>query len=142
MTIDLRRAPAREFMNPTVHWAAAHENLRAAAVRMEQNGLRALLVAGDGPNDLPGIVTSKDIVNLLGSQDPAALDQLQVTDVMTRPAFCVTAPTSVRDCINLMRMAGVRRVPVVDGTTVIGVLSASDVFRRCFGAPTPRPGAE
>jgi CBS domain-containing protein len=61
---------------------------------------------------------------------------------MTRPAFCVTAPTSVRDCINLMRMAGVRRVPVVDGTTVIGVLSASDVFRRCFGAPTPRPGAE
>ena len=132
MTIDLRRAPAREFMNPTVHWAAAHENLRAAAVRMEQNGLRALLVAGDGPNDLPGIVTSKDIVNLLGSHDPAVLDQLRVGDVMTRPAICVAPQANVRDCINLMRMSGIRRMPVVEGTSVVGVISTSDIFARAM----------
>jgi CBS domain-containing protein len=132
MTIDLRRAPAREFMNPTVHWAAAHENLRAAAVRMEQNGLRALLVAGDGPNDLPGIVTSKDIVNLLGTHEPELLAELRVGDVMTRPAICVPAQTNLRDCINLMRMSSVRRLPVLDGTSVIGVLSSTDIFRRAL----------
>jgi CBS domain-containing protein len=130
MTIDLHRLRAKDVMNPSVQWATAHENLRIAARRMAQHGIRALLVAGAEPSDLPGILTSKDIVNLLGAQEPAVLDELQVADVMTRPAICVPAQTNVRDCVNLMRMSGVRRMPVLDGTTVIGLLSTSDIFQR------------
>ena len=128
MSVDLHKLRAREIMNPSVQWTTAHENLRTAALRMQQHRIRALHVAGEDPTDLPGIISSKDIVNLLGTQDPAVLAQLCVGDVMTRPAICVPAQTNIRDCINLMRMSGVRRMPVVDGTTVIGVLSASDVF--------------
>jgi CBS domain-containing protein len=135
MTIDLHALRARDLMNRNVQWTTAHENLRAAGQRMATHGIRALLVAGHEPNDLPGIVTSKDIVNLLGSQDPAVLDQLQVSDVMTRPAICVPAQTNVRDCINLMRMSGIRRMPVLEGTEVIGVLSTSDVFARALRQP-------
>lgn len=132
MTIDLHTLRAKDVMNREVQWTTAHENLRAAGQRMADHGIRALLVAGNEPSDLPGIVTSKDIVNLLGTQDAAVLDQLQVGDVMTRPAICVPSQTNVRDCINLMRMSGVRRMPVLDGTTVIGVLSTSDVFARAL----------
>lgn len=127
---ELQTLRARDAMNVEVQWTAAHENLRTAGERMAQHRVRALLVRGDDPSDLPGIVTSKDIVNLLGSQDAAVLDQLRVGDVMTRPAICVPAQTNLRDCINLMRMSGIRRMPVLDGTTVIGVLSTSDVFAR------------
>lgn len=130
MTIELHKLRARELMKTELQWTSANENLRTAGERMARHGLRALLVAGDEPADLPGIITSKDIVNLLGSHDPAVLDQLRVGDVMTRPAICVPAQTNVRDCINLMRMSGVRRMPVVDGTTVVGVLSTSDIFAR------------
>ncbi len=130
MTCDLHRLRAKDVMNKSVQWATAHENLRAAGRRMAQHGIRALLVSGAEPSDLPGILTSKDIVNLLGSQDPAVLDELQVADVMTRPAICVPAQTNVVDCINLMRMSGVRRMPVLDGTQVIGLLSTSDIFQR------------
>lgn len=133
MTIDLHQLRARDVMNKDVQWAERHENLRAAGRRMVEKGIRALLVAGADPSDLPGIVTSKDIVNLLGTQDPAVLGELQIGDVMTRPAICVPAQTNLLDCINLMRMAGVRRVPVLDGTRVIGLLSTSDVFRRTLG---------
>ncbi|MBL8730951.1 MAG: CBS domain-containing protein [Planctomycetes bacterium] len=129
MTCDLQKIRAREIMNVKLQWATSHENLRAAAARMAEHGIRALLVKGEHAEDLPGIVTSKDIVNLLGSQDPAVLDQLHVGDVMTRPAICVPAQANVRDCINLMRMSGIRRVPVLDGTQVIGLLSTSDIFR-------------
>jgi CBS domain-containing protein len=132
MTIDLHALRAKDVMNREVQWTTAHENLRAAGQRMATHGIRALLVAGNDPSDLPGIVTSKDIVNLLGTQDPAVLDQLQVGDVMTRPAICVPAAANVRDCINLMRMSGIRRMPVLDGTTVVGVLSTSDVFARAL----------
>ncbi|MBL9077718.1 MAG: CBS domain-containing protein [Planctomycetes bacterium] len=130
MTVDLHRLRAKDVMSKAPQWATAHENLLTAARRMVQHGIRALLVAGADPTDLPGIVTSKDIVNLLGTQDPAVLSELRVADVMTRPAICVPATTNLLDCINLMRMAGVRRMPVVDGTAVVGLLSTSDIFQR------------
>lgn len=129
---DLHRLRARDVMNKNVQWTTSQENLRAAAERMATHGIRALLVAGEEPSDLPGIVTSKDIVNLLGSHDASVLESLRVGDVMTRPAICVPAQTNLRDCINLMRASGVRRMPVLDGTTVLGVLSTSDVFARAL----------
>lgn len=132
MTCDLRRYRARDVMHKTLHWATPHENLRAAGQRMIEHGIRALLVAGEDPSDLPGILTSKDIVNLLATQPIATLDDLQVRDVMTRPAICVPAPTNLLDCIQLMRMAGIRRVPVLDGTTVVGLLSTSDIFNHAL----------
>lgn len=126
---DLRQLRAGDIMNPKIQWARATENLRAAGQRMADHGIRALLVPGDTPDDLPGILTSKDIVNLLCTQETAVLDQLVVGDVMTRPAICVPKQTNLRDCLNLMRSCGVRRLPVLDGTRVIGVLSSSDVFK-------------
>ncbi len=132
MTIDLHRLRAKDVMNKDVQWVDAGENLRVAGSRMVAEGIRALLVAGPEASDLPGIVTSKDIVNLLGSQDPAVLGELQVRDVMTRPAICVPSATNLIDCINLMRMSGIRRVPVLDGTSVIGVLSTSDIIRHAL----------
>jgi CBS domain-containing protein len=125
---DLRQLRAGDVMKKTIQWATQSENLRAAGQRMAENGIRALLVAGEDASDLPGILTSKDIVNLLCTQDVAVLDQLQVRDVMTRPAICVPRKTNLLDCLNLMRMSGVRRLPVLDDTTVVGVLSMSDVF--------------
>lgn len=130
MTVDLHEIRAADAMSKAVHWATPHENLRAAGQRMASHGIRALLVAGDAPTDLPGVVTSKDIVNVLCTQDSAVLDQLQVRDVMTRPAICIPHQANLLDCINLMRMAGIRRMPVLDGTQVIGILSMSDVFAR------------
>lgn len=132
MTMDLHKLRARELMKTEIQWASANDNLRTAGERMAQHGLRALLVRGDDPADLPGIITNKDIVNLLGSHDPAVLDQLRVGDVMTRPAICVAPQANVRDCINLMRMSGIRRMPVVEGTTVVGVISTSDIFARAM----------
>jgi len=129
MTCDLHRLRAKDVMSKTVQWATAHENLRVAARRMAEHGIRALLVSGAEPSDLPGILTSKDIVNLFGAQAPAVLDELQVADVMTRPAICVPSQTNLVDCINLMRMSGIRRMPVLEGTSVVGLLSSSDIFQ-------------
>ena len=132
MSRTLHELRARDIMATDVQWTTPGDNLLAAGRRMAEHGLRSLLVRGDDPTDLPGIVTSKDIVNLLGSHDGALLGELRVGDVMTRPAICVPSQTNLRDCINLMRMSRVRRLPVLDGTTVVGVLSSTDVFRRAL----------
>lgn len=130
MNSDLKKFRAADVMNKTVQWARAGETLRAAAERMAEHRIRALLVPGETPEDLPGILSSKDIVNLIGAHDTGVLDQLHVEDAATRPAICVPKTTNLHDCMNLMRMSGVRRLPVLDGTKVLGVLSLSDVFVR------------
>ncbi|MBM4061135.1 MAG: CBS domain-containing protein [Planctomycetes bacterium] len=125
---DLKQLRAGDLMKPTVQWARTNESLRAAGQRMAAIGVRALLVPGDEPDDLPGIVTSKDIANLLGTHPVDVLDRLTVRDVMTRPAICVPQQANLLDCLNLMRATRVRRLPVLDGTAVVGVLSMSDVL--------------
>lgn len=132
MSTDLRSVRAEQAMATDLCWAEPHETVRTAALRMRERRVRALLVRGASEHDLPGILTSKDIVNLLGSQDVTAFDVVTVADVMTRPAICVGKDTNLVDCINLMRMSGVRRMPVLDGLRVLGILSSSDVFARAL----------
>lgn len=132
MSRPLHDLQARDVMSTDLQWTTQADNLLDAGRRMAEHGLRSLLVHGERPTDLPGIVTSKDIVNLLGTHDPALLGELRVGDVMTRPAICIPAQANLRDCINLMRMSGVRRLPVLEGTAVVGVLSSTDVFRRAL----------
>ena len=127
---DYKKLRAGQVMNPGVQWAERTENLRAAAERMANHGIRALLVRGHEPEDLPGILSGKDIVNLIGAHDLGVLDQLHVEDAATHPAICVPETANLGDCINLMRMSGVRRLPVLRGTTVVGILSLTDVLDR------------
>lgn len=127
---ELAQWTAADVMQTTLHWAEPTESLAVAGRRMAEHSVRALLVAGDQPTDLPGILTSKDIVNVIGTQSVAALNELQVRDVMTRPALCVPSAVGLLDCLNLLRLAGVRRMPVLEGTQVVGVLSMTDVFAR------------
>jgi len=129
MNCDLTKLKARELMNASVQWAEPDENLRAAGEHMARSGIRTLLVHPKSPSDLPGIISSKDIVNLIGSHDINVLDQLLVSDAATHPAICVPETANILDCINLMRMCSVRRVPVLQGTQVVGILSLSDVFK-------------
>lgn len=133
-TVDLRSITAREAMRTELHWTSPDEPLIRAARRMHKEGIRALLVRKNADDDtLPGIVTSKDIVNLLTSQDPAVLDHILVGDVATRPAVCIPAHANLTECITLMRMIGVRRMPVLEGRVIIGVLSTSDIFASIIG---------
>jgi CBS domain-containing protein len=57
------------------------------------------------------------------------LDRLHVSDAMTTPAICVQHKFLIGDCLGLMRMSGVRSVPVLDRLEPVGILSFGDVLR-------------
>tara|TARA_R110002072_G_scaffold241027_12_gene399807 strand:- start:23707 stop:24111 length:405 start_codon:yes stop_codon:yes gene_type:complete len=130
MSHQLKQLFAKDVMNQGMRWAESSENLRTAANRMASHQIRALLVRGENEQDLPGILASKDIVNMVGAHDLTVLEELHVEDACTRPAICVPETTHLLDCINLMRMSGVRRMPVLREGKVVGILSLSDVFER------------
>lgn len=134
MNDALRRLRARDVMNVDVQWADADENLRAAADRMARQHVRTLLVRSAEPGCLPGILSSKDVVNLVAGHGLDVLDELHVRDGCTSPALCVGELTTIPDCVGLMRMNGVRRMPVLRDLEVVGILSMSDIFARMLAS--------
>ena len=121
---------ARDIMTPEIHAIDQDASLREAAVAMGSRNLHCLLVRPIGEGHAHGIITTKDIVQLLANEDNLILDEMLVEDVMTRPAIAVQSDMGLQDCVALMKLTGVRRMPVMEGSEIVGFLSYSDVLRR------------
>jgi CBS domain-containing protein len=63
-------------------------------------------------------------------EERAKLEAHTVADVMTSPAITVAPDAVVREAARLMRVRGVKRLPVVDaGGTLVGIVSRGDIVR-------------
>ncbi|MGD8892698.1 MAG: CBS domain-containing protein, partial [Desulfobacterales bacterium] len=83
----------------------------------------------ENDGDAFGVITRKDIVEVM-VMDPSGMISFAVDDVMTKPAFTVSTGLSISNCHQMMRMVGVRRLPVVDGTQLVGIISNADIFAK------------
>lgn len=120
---------AAQLMTTNLITIEPHESLRVAATMMAKNHVHCLIVPPSEPQRCVGVIAVKDIVQVLCDGDVHLLDQLRVSDAATSPAFTVQKDFLVQDCMRLMRMAGVRSVPVLDGVRAIGLLSFTDIVR-------------
>jgi CBS domain-containing protein len=125
---------ADKLMSKNLITIGPGESLRAAAVLMDTHHVHCLLVPAEPPGACVGILTIKDIVQVLCDGDPRLLDQLCVADAMTSPALSVQSGFLIGDCLRLMRMSGVRSVPVLQGVELVGLLSFTDVLRAAANA--------
>ncbi len=98
--------------------------LLAAAQRMEKENTGFLLVTEMGRLD--GVLTDRDIALavLAEERDPG---ETRVREVMSRPVLSVSAEESVEDALRLMARGRVRRLPVLAGQRIEGVVSADDL---------------
>lgn len=109
---------------------AAHVSLVEATRRMTDSAVGSLLVTEEGV--LRGIVTDRDLAlrGIGGGLEPEA----RVDAVMSARVVTVDADDDLRVAYRTFRRTGVRRLPVLDGDRVVGVLTIDDllldVFRR------------
>jgi signal-transduction protein with cAMP-binding, CBS, and nucleotidyltransferase domain len=54
--------------------------------------------------------------------------ETQVADIMTRHVFTVAPATGTRACMVLMSERKIRHLPVLDGSTVLGMISIRDIL--------------
>jgi predicted transcriptional regulator len=125
--MNIQSLTARDLMTPEPRTIAPRASLREAARVLGRERLHCLLVPAD-PGRAIGVITSKDIVQILCDGQAELLDQLHVADAMTQPALSVQDAMQIPDCLRLMRMCGVRSVPVMHGTAAVGILSYTDVL--------------
>ena len=124
---------ARDVMTTKVVHAEPHETIREAMIRMDEHGIHGLVVEPTSASRGHCILTAKDCIEVLCDAGETAIDSLCVEDSMTRPAVTVPATLCLSDCIQLMRNAGIRTAPVLEGSKLVGILSFTDVLRACLG---------
>jgi predicted transcriptional regulator len=124
---DARIAKAGDVMTQFVFYIDGDKSVADAIRMMRAENLSSLIVNGKTPADPWGIVTRKDVVNKIVAPDRDP-EKVKVFEIESRPLITVSPKMPVKDCAELMRQKGIRRVAVYDGKTIIGLLSNTDIF--------------
>lgn len=117
----------RELMNPAVVTVSPDSSAATAARLLSRHNVGSLPVcACDGK--LRGIVTDRDIVLrcLAVEEDPA---QTPVREIMTRRPASIGPEADCRSAAQLMAKNQVRRLPVVEGEKLVGMVSLGDLAK-------------
>lgn len=100
------------------------QNIRSAAQLLAESGVGALIVVD---HDRPvGIVTDRDIV-VRGVARGVALDG-RIDSLMSMGVTALDADEDVDELFAVFAREAIRRVPIVDHDTVVGMISLDDAM--------------
>lgn len=118
---------AREIMTPGAECIGENQSLEEAARRMRDLDVGALPICGEN-NRLQGVLTDRDIVVrcLAIGTDPRAVKAGQLAQ--GKPVT-IGADDSVEAALDTMQAHQVRRLPVIDGHDLVGMISQADIAR-------------
>lgn len=117
---------AREIMTPGTEHLTVNDTVADAAQRMASNDVGAIPVCRtDG--HLAGMVTDRDVVVkvLAAGKDPQSTklgDLADQAEVVT-----IGADDGVEEASETMKKYKVRRLPVIDGNKIVGMVSQGDL---------------
>ena len=128
----------REIMSRPVFTVSAGTGIKAAATLLAERGVSALPVVNP-KGELVGIVSEADLISIETRPDPrtqatplaptAGSSPKTVAEVMTREVLTVSSGSEVSQAARIMLDAGVKRVPVLEGRRVVGILSRRDLVK-------------
>jgi CBS domain-containing protein len=114
-------------MTRDVHTVWASDSVLDTARQMADLGVGALPIFAED-NHLAGVVTDRDIVVrvLAAGKDPMAM---HTGELAQEQPVTVNVGDDVEDVLNTMERHQVRRVPVLDGQKLAGIISLADIAR-------------
>lgn len=104
--------------------ASLDETARELAETMQEENVGSVVVVDGG--EPVGIVTDRDIA-VRGVAQGRDLDDATANDVMTEDLVVVNAHDEISELIHTLDAAGVRRMPVVDGDEIAGIVTLDDI---------------
>jgi CBS domain-containing protein len=118
---------AREIMSSGIECVGEQESLTVAARKMRDLDVGALPICGQD-NRLKGMVTDRDIVltAVAEGRDP---DTVLAGELAGDEVVTIGADDSVEEALATMIQHKVRRLPVIDGHDLVGMVSQGDIAK-------------
>lgn len=118
---------ARQIMTTDPECAQASSTVLDAAKQMARLGVGAMPICGDD-NRLKGMITDRDIVVkvLAEGKDPGSV---QVAELGQEEVVTIGADDDAEEILATMTEHKVRRLPVIDGHDLVGIVAQADVAR-------------
>jgi len=118
---------ARDIMTPDAKCIGENDTLVDAAKQLADLGVGAMPICGED-NRLKGVLTDRDIVveAIAQGKDPSSTKAGELGD--GKPVT-IGADDSIDEALATMKEHQVRRLPVIDGHDLIGIVSQADVAR-------------
>lgn len=116
---------ARDIMTSGAECVRADETVLDAARKMKEMGVGALPVCGND-DKLQGMVTDRDIVVkvLAEGRDPGST---KASELAEGKPVTIGADDDLDEMVRTMAKHEVKRLPVIDGDRLVGIVSEADV---------------
>ena len=113
----------KEVMKKDIKTVSSKHNVFDAAKIMADNDIGSLVVVDDV---LKGIVTERDVLNKIVAKDKNPKD-VKVGEIMTRNVISIGPDKDMEVACDLMAKHRIKRLPVVFGDEVVGIITSTDV---------------
>jgi len=116
---------AREMMTGSAECIGETETIVQAAQKMKSLDVGSLPICGTDDR-LKGMITDRDIVVkvLAAGKDP---NQTKASELAQGKPVTIGADDSAEEALKTMREHRIRRLPVIDGRRLVGILSQGDL---------------
>jgi CBS domain-containing protein len=118
---------ARDIMSSDCECIGENDTAADAAKKLSELGVGALPICGEDDR-LKGVVSDRDIVvNVIAQgKDPS---DVKVGELGDGKPVTIGADDSISDAIRTMADKQVRRLPVIDGHELVGIVSQADIAK-------------
>jgi len=111
-----------DVMNTRVVTVPDSISINEATRVMRRNGVGCVVVKRN--SDVLGIVTERDVIRTIGSGES---ESSAVSILASKPVVVIGPKDSVTDAARILADKGIKRLPVVDGKELVGILTSTDL---------------
>ncbi|MBU8877689.1 CBS domain-containing protein [Bacillus sp. FJAT-29790] len=112
----------RDIMTDNVDSCSLLDNVYEVAVKMKELNVGAIPIVDN--EKLVGMITDRDIVLRCVAEKHPGSSKVEV--IMSNDLVTVTKDTTTREAARLMAEHQIRRLPVVEGDRLVGIVSLGD----------------
>jgi len=116
----------KDVMTKNVITLDSSAPVKKVAELMDKHDIGCVIVMNEGKPI--GIITERDMLKrvLLQFRDPR---MTRVDDIMSTPLIASNPETNVREAVRLMNERRIKKLPVVEASHLIGLLTITDLVR-------------
>jgi CBS domain-containing protein len=116
---------ARDVMTPDCKCVSENDSILDVAKQLSENDVGSMPICGEDDR-LKGMITDRDIVVkvLAQGKDPSSTS---AGDLAQGKPVTIGADDSIEEALDVMSEHKVRRLPVIDGHDLVGIIAQADI---------------